>query len=90
MINKLSLEDRGGDVSFVGAVAKSTFDDGETNWGRVASLVSFGAAVAQYLREQGRGDCVEPVAQQISGYLLAEQRDWLLNNNGWVSSQEVA
>lgn len=87
MINKLSLEDRGGDVSFLGSVAKSTFEDGTKNWGRVASLVAFGAAVAQHMKENGRRDCVEQVAQEISAYLLTDQRDWLIKNNAWVSSQ---
>uniref|UniRef100_UPI0037E8DC37 induced myeloid leukemia cell differentiation protein Mcl-1b n=1 Tax=Semicossyphus pulcher TaxID=241346 RepID=UPI0037E8DC37 len=83
MINQLSLEDRGQDASFVSAVAKSLFADGTTNWGRIASLISFGAAVSQYLKEAGRGDCVELVGQEISTYLLSDQRDWLVKNNSW-------
>ncbi|CAJ1063046.1 induced myeloid leukemia cell differentiation protein Mcl-1b [Xyrichtys novacula] len=83
MINKLSLDDRGEDASYVSAVAKSLFADGTTNWGRIASLVAFGAAVSQYLKEKGRGDCVELVAQEISSYLLSDQRDWLVKNNSW-------
>lgn len=86
MINKLFMEDRGDDVSFVGSVAKSTFEDGTTNWGRVASLLAFGAVVALYLKDNGRGHCVEQVAQEISTFLLTDQRDWLIKNNGWVSS----
>lgn len=85
MINKLSLEDRGDDVSFVSSVAKSMFEDGANNWGRVASLVTFGAVVAQYMKDNGRRDCVEQVAQEISTYLLTVQRDWLVKNNAWVS-----
>ncbi|XP_033496908.1 induced myeloid leukemia cell differentiation protein Mcl-1b [Epinephelus lanceolatus] len=83
MINKLSLDDRRDDDSFVSAVAKSLFADGTTNWGRVASLVAFGAVVCQYLKEKGRENCVELVAQEISTYLLSDQRDWLVKNNGW-------
>lgn len=71
----------------MGSVAKSTFEDGSTNWGRVASLVAFGAVVAQYLKDHGRRNCVEHVAQEISSYLLTDQRDWLIKNNAWVSSQ---
>ncbi|KAM9353636.1 induced myeloid leukemia cell differentiation protein Mcl-1b [Symphorus nematophorus] len=83
MVNKLSLDDRGDDASFVSAVAKSLFADGTTNWGRIASLVAFGAVVSQYLKEKGRGNCVDLVAQEISTYLLCNQRDWLAKNNGW-------
>ncbi|XP_057690729.1 induced myeloid leukemia cell differentiation protein Mcl-1b [Corythoichthys intestinalis] len=83
IINKLSLDDRGDNVSFVSEVAKSLFSDGTTNWGRVASLVAFGAVVSQYLKEKGRAHCVELVAQEISSYLLSYQRNWLVKNNSW-------
>lgn len=83
MINKLALDDRVDDTSFVGAVAKSMFADQKTNWGRIASLVAFGAAVSQRLQERGRGDCVEQVGQEIATYLLSDQRTWLLQNNAW-------
>lgn len=85
MVNKLSLETRGNDVSFVGPVAESLFGDGSTNWGRVASLVAFGAVVSKHMKEKGNKECVEQVAQEISTYLLSEQRDWLIKNNAWVS-----
>lgn len=74
-------------MAFVGLVAKSMFEDGNNNWGRVASLVTFGAVVAQYMKQHGRRECVEQVAQEISTYLLTDQRDWLIKNNAWVSSQ---
>lgn len=87
MTKQLSLEDRGHDVSFIGSVARNIFADGVNNWGRIASLVAFGVVVAQYMKDNGRGDCVEQVSQEMSTYLLTDQRDWLLKNNGWVSSQ---
>ncbi|XP_020783235.1 induced myeloid leukemia cell differentiation protein Mcl-1b [Boleophthalmus pectinirostris] len=83
MINKLSLDDRGDDVSFISTVAKSIFEDGTTNWGRIASLIAFGAVVCQYLKTKGRESCVEQVGQEISSYLLMDQRDWLIRNNSW-------
>lgn len=85
MINTLSLDDRGADASFVSAVAKSMFADGTTHWGRIASLVAFGAVVSRDLKEKGKEDCVELVAQEISTYLLSDHRDWLIKNNAWVS-----
>lgn len=83
MINKLSVDDRGDDVTFISSVAQSIFDDGTTNWGRIASLISFGAVVCQYLKTKGRESCVERVAQEISTYLLSDQREWLIRNNAW-------
>lgn len=82
----MSLDDRGDDVSFISSVAKDIFADGVNNWGRITSLVAFGAVVAKYMKDNGRRDCVEQVAQEISTYLLTDQRDWLIKNNGWVSS----
>ncbi|KAI1902313.1 hypothetical protein AGOR_G00043480 [Albula goreensis] len=83
MIEKLSLEQREDDMSFITVVAKNLFGDGTTNWGRVASLVAFGAMVSKRLKDNGREHCVEAVADQISHYLLTDQRDWLLSNKGW-------
>lgn len=85
MINRLSLDDERNDASYIGAVAKSLFADGTTNWGRVASLVAFGAVVCQYWKEKGRENYVDLVGQEISTYLLTDQRDWLVKNNSWVS-----
>ncbi|XP_041725026.2 induced myeloid leukemia cell differentiation protein Mcl-1 homolog [Coregonus clupeaformis] len=83
MINRLSLDDRGDDVKFIGVIATSLFDDGTVNWGRVASLAAFGYAVCQYWTEKGREDCVERVGDEISAYLLTDQRDWLVKHNSW-------
>lgn len=84
MINNLSLDDRE-DVLFIGAVADSVFSDGITNWGRVASLAAFGAAVCQYFKEKGKNNCVELVGDELSSYLLTDKTEWLLKHNSWVS-----
>ncbi|XP_010903871.1 induced myeloid leukemia cell differentiation protein Mcl-1b [Esox lucius] len=83
MISKLCLDDQGDDMGFITSVAKSLFSDGTTNWGRIASLVGFGAVVSQHLKEMGKGNCVELVGQEISTYLLTDQRAWLVKNNAW-------
>lgn len=85
MINKLQLEKRGDDMSFISDVAEQTFSDGITNWGRIASLLAFGAAVARHQKQEGQEECVEAVAQKMSSYLLTEKKDWLIKNNAWVS-----
>ncbi|XP_041708767.2 induced myeloid leukemia cell differentiation protein Mcl-1 [Coregonus clupeaformis] len=83
MIDKLDLDDRNDDMSVIKSVAKTLFSDGITNWGRIASLVAFGAVVSHHLKERGRGHCVELVGQEIATYLLSDQRDWLVKNNAW-------
>ncbi|XP_071766233.1 induced myeloid leukemia cell differentiation protein Mcl-1b [Centroberyx gerrardi] len=83
MVNKLGLDERGDDMTVVTSVAKNLFGDGTTNWGRITSLVAFGAVVCQYLKEKRREHCVELVGQEISTYLLTDQRDWLVKNNSW-------
>ncbi|KPP69145.1 hypothetical protein Z043_112122 [Scleropages formosus] len=83
MIQKLDVDHREDDTSFVTAVAKNLFSDGHTNWGRIASLIAFGAVVCQRLKDSGREHCVDSVASQISSYLVTEQQDWLSNNKGW-------
>ncbi|KAI4893291.1 hypothetical protein NFI96_019697 [Prochilodus magdalenae] len=83
MLTKLALEDRGDDMAVIGSVAKQLFSDGITNWGRIASLVAFGAVVCQHQNKMGKGHCVSLVGQEISSYLLSNQRDWILKNKAW-------
>lgn len=88
MIQKLRLDEQADDMGFVALVAENMFSDGTTNWGRVVSLVAFGAVVCLRLKETHRERCVEAVANQISSYLLHHQKDWLLSNKGWDGFQE--
>ncbi|KAM4568202.1 induced myeloid leukemia cell differentiation protein Mcl-1b [Fundulus diaphanus] len=83
MIRKLKLNEKSDDMGFVTSVAVSLFSDGTTNWGRIASLVAFGAVLCQHLKQNGRGHCVDLVSREISTYLLTNQRDWLAKNNSW-------
>uniref|UniRef100_A0A671LEH7 Bcl-2 Bcl-2 homology region 1-3 domain-containing protein n=1 Tax=Sinocyclocheilus anshuiensis TaxID=1608454 RepID=A0A671LEH7_9TELE len=85
MLQHLQLDSQPDDLSFIGCIAKTMFRDDTTNWGRIVSLVAFGAVVCSQMKELQRERCVETVAQQISSYLISEQHDWLLNNKGWVS-----
>lgn len=84
MVSRLDLDQRD-DMSFVQDVAEKTFGDGTTNWGRITSLVAFGAVLSEHLKRGGRPECVETVAEQISSYLANKKYDWLRDNNGWVS-----
>ncbi|KAJ8273635.1 hypothetical protein GJAV_G00103840 [Gymnothorax javanicus] len=83
MVSRLAVDQKGDDMSFVAKVAENLFSDGTTNWGRIASLVAFGATVSKHLKDNGQEGCVEMVADQISSYLLAHKKDWLFNNKGW-------
>ncbi|XP_036394903.1 induced myeloid leukemia cell differentiation protein Mcl-1b [Megalops cyprinoides] len=83
MIQKVCLDQQGDDMNFVTYIAKNIFSDGTTNWGRIASLVAFGAELCRHLKEKGREHCVDLVSQEICSYLLSDQRDWLINNKGW-------
>ncbi|KAL4646754.1 induced myeloid leukemia cell differentiation protein Mcl-1-like [Arapaima gigas] len=88
MITKLKLDQESDDMSVIRVVAENIFNDGMTNWGRIASLVAFGAEVSKCLKKNGREHCIRAVAQQIAIYLLSEQRDWLLNNKAWEGFAE--
>uniref|UniRef100_A0A1A7XT37 Myeloid cell leukemia sequence 1b n=1 Tax=Iconisemion striatum TaxID=60296 RepID=A0A1A7XT37_9TELE len=71
------------DLTFIRKVAENMFSDGITNWGRIVSLLAFGAMVAQYQKDNGRENYVELVGHEISTYLLSQQKDFLIRNNSW-------
>lgn len=67
-------------------MARTEFANGNTNWGRIASLLAFCAVLSQALKENQQESCVELVAQEVSTYLLSHQRTWLVQHDGWVSN----
>ncbi|XP_076157492.1 induced myeloid leukemia cell differentiation protein Mcl-1a [Alosa pseudoharengus] len=83
MMKRVDLDHIDDGVSFVRSVAENTFKDGVTNWGRIATLVAFGATLSEHMKGAGRPECVETVANEISSYLAIQKYDWLFNNNGW-------
>ncbi|XP_055487696.1 induced myeloid leukemia cell differentiation protein Mcl-1 homolog [Leucoraja erinacea] len=82
MINRLN-NSNGCNLASISGVAAEVFSDGEVNWGRVVSLVAFGAVLAAHLKKQRSEDCVEEVATQITQYLTKETREWLETHGGW-------
>ncbi|XP_039599099.1 induced myeloid leukemia cell differentiation protein Mcl-1 homolog [Polypterus senegalus] len=82
MLRKLNISQEG-DMGFMTPVAESIFSDGVINWGRVVSLVAFGAVVAKHLKQVNLERCIRPLADQISTFLLTRQKDWIVNNRAW-------
>ncbi|XP_051520074.1 induced myeloid leukemia cell differentiation protein Mcl-1a [Myxocyprinus asiaticus] len=83
MMQKLQVDSQTDDMDFLSSIAQKMFNDGSTNWGRISSLVAFGAVLCVRLKEAQREHCIDRVAEQISSYLISEQHDWLLKNKGW-------
>ncbi|MGH0187152.1 UNVERIFIED_CONTAM: hypothetical protein FKN15_024000 [Acipenser sinensis] len=77
------------EVGFVTDVAESLFSDGTTNWGRVVSLVAFGAVVARHLKQSGLEHCIEPLGERISSFLLRDKSAWMIENGAWVSERRT-
>lgn len=83
MLKRLDMDHKDDRMSFVKDVAESTFSDGTTNWGRIATLIAFGAVLSTHLKGAGRPECMDAVADQISSYLAIQKYEWLINNNTW-------
>ncbi|KAM7423806.1 hypothetical protein PAMA_000256 [Pampus argenteus] len=82
-------------------VMEELVGDGHLNWGRVVSLFTFTGVLARLLLEQkgmkpgldpGQGQELGQVpgnsrglAETIADYLGEEKKDWMLENDGWVS-----
>ncbi|XP_074124244.1 induced myeloid leukemia cell differentiation protein Mcl-1-like [Sminthopsis crassicaudata] len=82
MLRKLDIK-KEEDVEAMSRVAMRVFSDGVANWGRVVTLISFGAFVAKHLRRTQRESCIEPLAGSIADALLRSKRDWLVKQQGW-------
>ncbi|KAK1329078.1 hypothetical protein QTO34_011255 [Cnephaeus nilssonii] len=71
------------DVKSLSRVMVHVFSDGVTNWGRIVTLISFGAFVAKHLKSINQESCIDPLAESITDVLVRTKRDWLVKQRGW-------
>nr|XP_009943942.1 PREDICTED: induced myeloid leukemia cell differentiation protein Mcl-1 [Opisthocomus hoazin] len=71
------------DLQSVCEVAAHMFSDGVTNWGRVVTLISFGAFVAKHLKSIKQEKCISSLAGIITDALVSSKREWLMSQGGW-------
>ncbi|NXC42659.1 MCL1 protein, partial [Penelope pileata] len=82
MLRKLEIK-KEEDLQSVCEVAAHVFSDGVTNWGRVVTLISFGAFVAKHLKSINQEKCISSLAGIITDALVSSKREWLLSQGGW-------
>nr|XP_005296550.1 induced myeloid leukemia cell differentiation protein Mcl-1 homolog [Chrysemys picta bellii] len=82
MLRKLDIKHEE-DLKSVTAVATHIFNDGVTNWGRIVTLISFGAFVAKHLKSINQENCINTLAGIITDVLVTGKRHWLVNQRGW-------
>ncbi|XP_001917197.1 induced myeloid leukemia cell differentiation protein Mcl-1 [Equus caballus] len=82
MLRKLDIKNED-DVKSLSRVMAHVFSDGVTNWGRIVTLISFGAFVAKHLKSINQESCIEPLAESITDVLVRTKRDWLVKQRGW-------
>ncbi|GAB0200825.1 induced myeloid leukemia cell differentiation protein Mcl-1 [Grus americana] len=82
MLRKLEIQ-KEEDLQSVCEVAAHMFSDGVTNWGRVVTLISFGAFVAKHLKSINQEKCISSLAGIITDALVSSKREWLMSQRGW-------
>lgn len=82
MLTKLSIQ-RAEDLQKLSEVPSLVFSDGITNWGRIVTLISFGAFLAKYLKSIKLEDCIIPLADNFTNYLMTSKRDWIAQQKSW-------
>lgn len=82
MLRKLQIQ-REEDLRAVCEVAAHMFSDGVTNWGRVVTLISFGAFVAKHLKSIGQERSIGALAAILTDALVSSKREWLTSQGGW-------
>lgn len=84
MLQRLSIQTED-DIQKLSEVPPMVFNDGITNWGRIVTLISFGAFVAKHLKSVKLEDCIRHLASNFTDYLMSQKREWIVQHNGWVS-----
>ncbi|XP_037365575.2 induced myeloid leukemia cell differentiation protein Mcl-1 homolog [Talpa occidentalis] len=82
MLRKLDIKGEDA-VKSLSRVMVHVFSDGVTNWGRIVTLISFGAFVAKHLKSINQESCIDPLAESITDVLVRTKREWLVKQRGW-------
>ncbi|NXD87524.1 MCL1 protein, partial [Halcyon senegalensis] len=82
MLRKMEIQ-KEEDLQTVREVAAHVFSDGVTNWGRVVTLISFGAFVAKHLKSIKQEKCIGSLAGIITDALVSSKHEWLMSQGGW-------
>ncbi|XP_061462248.1 induced myeloid leukemia cell differentiation protein Mcl-1 [Rhineura floridana] len=82
MLRKMEIK-KEDDLKTVSEVATHVFSDGVTNWGRIVTLISFGAFVAKHLKSINQENGINTLAEIITDVLVTDKREWLLTHNAW-------
>ncbi|KAE8588093.1 hypothetical protein XENTR_v10022338 [Xenopus tropicalis] len=84
MLQRLSIHSRE-DLQKLSEVPALVFNDGVTNWGRIVTVISFGAFVAKHLKSIDLEDCIMALAEHFTLFLMTSKKDWIIQEKGWVS-----
>uniref|UniRef100_A0A8C9NTQ6 MCL1 apoptosis regulator, BCL2 family member n=1 Tax=Serinus canaria TaxID=9135 RepID=A0A8C9NTQ6_SERCA len=82
MLRRLQIQQEE-DLQSVVEVAAQMFSDGVTNWGRVVTLITFGAFVAKHLKSIQQEQSISSLAGIITDALVSSKREWLESQGGW-------
>ncbi|PIN97964.1 hypothetical protein AB205_0044520 [Aquarana catesbeiana] len=87
MLQRLPIQDEN-DIQRLSEVPSMVFNDGITNWGRIVTLISFGAFVAKHLKIIKLEHCTRQLADNFADYLMTQKREWIVQHNGWEGCVE--
>ncbi|XP_068024914.1 induced myeloid leukemia cell differentiation protein Mcl-1 [Melanerpes formicivorus] len=82
MLRRLAVRGEA-DLCAVREVAAQLFGDGVTNWGRVVTLIAFGAFLARHLKSIRQEQSIGALAAILTEALVSGRREWLLSQGGW-------
>ncbi|XP_069505834.1 induced myeloid leukemia cell differentiation protein Mcl-1 [Ambystoma mexicanum] len=82
MLRKLNITGPA-DLKPVMSVSSHVFDDGVTNWGRIVTLISFGAFVSKHLKARHLESSIDTLAESFTEFLMTSKRDWIVDHNEW-------
>ncbi|KAM5130048.1 induced myeloid leukemia cell differentiation protein Mcl-1 [Mantella aurantiaca] len=87
MLQRLSIQTED-DIQKLSEVPSMVFSDGITNWGRIVTLISFGAFMAKHLKSINLENCIRQLADNFTVYLMTQKREWIVQHNGWEGCVE--
>ncbi|XP_042296154.1 induced myeloid leukemia cell differentiation protein Mcl-1 [Sceloporus undulatus] len=82
MLRKMEIK-KEEDLKSISEVATEVFRDGIINWGRIVTLISFGAFVAKHLKSINQENGINTLIEIITDVLVTDKREWLVKHDAW-------
>ncbi|XP_002730739.1 bcl-2-related protein A1-like [Saccoglossus kowalevskii] len=89
VIKRLEFSPENDGYSAYRACLDSMFDEGQINWGRIATVYVFSGRLAKHCQEQDTIEYVDSIKEYTTKYISSKLSNWIKKQGGWDAMNEA-